>query len=161
MKLDGTFDHYLFAPRVPIATLTLAQRKTVVYTSTHLSRLRWGDGELPYRMLQQLLNRVKPGTQIIWLKVLFPNLSKHARKYFQKIFEFFFLLKSKNQFSKNCFRFLFFEKNFWEFFLKIFENYFEIFFFDFFVDNFFDGIFDKILDEIFEKNFRWIFFSGT
>ena len=90
----------------------------------------------------------------LWFNILTPNLSKHARKYFQKIFDFFFLLKSKNQFSKNCFRFYFFEKFFENFFLKkIFENYFEIFF-EFFVDNFFDGIFDKILDKIFEKFFE-------
>ena len=65
LRLDGTYEHYLFRPRVPLASLTPNQRKTVVYTTRHLSGLRWNDGELPFGMLHQLLNRIAPGTQVI------------------------------------------------------------------------------------------------
>ena len=65
LRLDGTYEHYLFRPRIPLAALTPNQRKTVVYTTRHLSGLRWDDGELPYGMIHQLLNRITPGTQVI------------------------------------------------------------------------------------------------
>ena len=65
IKLDGGFDHFLFAPPSPISQRSSYERRTIQYTTRRLSQIGWDDGDLSYSTLFQLLKQIPAGSEII------------------------------------------------------------------------------------------------
>ena len=64
-RLDGTFNHYLFAPPTIFSRRTPHERQTIQYTIKSLSKLDWADGDLPYSTLASSLESIEPGVSVL------------------------------------------------------------------------------------------------
>ena len=78
MRLDGTYDHFLFAPPTAFVRRSPYERRTIQYTTKALSKLDCADGELPYATLTSLLDRIEPGVSVLCHGNMARNFLKKA-----------------------------------------------------------------------------------
>lgn len=65
IRLDGTYEHYFFAPPTPLSERSVYERKTIHYSMRHLGQVDWDDGTLPYSMVFSILKQLQAGVEVL------------------------------------------------------------------------------------------------